>query len=280
MIRLSDEQLRQLQLIELELLLEADRICRKNGIHYTIIAGTLLGAVRNGGFIPWDDDADIAMLRPEYDRFRTVCTEELDSTRFYFQDSGCTPGYRWGYGKLRRKDTLFLREHQEQMPYEQGVFIDIFPLDAVPDSRLSRAVVNFSCFCVRKLLWSEVGRTADRSAWKRFAYRLLAKVPLATDLRMLGRMVARAGKRNSEWVRILMFPTPNRQWGYRKTWYAGSREILFEGHLFTGVSDPDSYLRFKYGDYLELPPEGARKTHPVSDIRLTAAGQRPVPEER
>ena len=280
MIRLSDEQLRRLQLTELELLLEADRICRKNGIHYTIIAGTLLGAVRNGGFIPWDDDADIAMLRSEYDRFREACSRDLDSSRFYFQDHVCTPGYRWGYGKLRRKDTLFLREFQEQMPYEQGVFIDIFPLDAIPDSRLSRAAVNFSCFCVRKLLWSEVGRVADRSARKRFAYGLLARVPLQADLRLLDRMIARAGRRDSEWVRILMFPTPNRQWGYRKTWYAGSREILFEGHLFPGVSDPESYLRFKYGDYLELPPEGERKTHPVSAIRLIAAEQTPRLEGR
>ena len=66
MVELSKEQLRQLQLIELEMLIEVDRICKKYNIHYNIIAGTLLGAVRNGGFIPWDDDADVAMLRSEY----------------------------------------------------------------------------------------------------------------------------------------------------------------------------------------------------------------------
>ena len=268
MIRLSDAQLRRLQLIELELLLETDRICRKNGIHYTIIAGTMLGAVRHGGFIPWDDDADVAMLRGEYNRFREACARDLDSSRFYFQDHICTPGYRWGYGKLRRKDTLFLREHQEHLPYEQGVFIDIFPLDPVPDSLLSRTAVNFSCFCVRKLLWSEVGRIAERSGWKRFACRLLARIPLQTDLRLLDRMIARAAKRNSEWVRILMFPTPNRQWGYRRRWYAGSRDILFEGHPFPGVADPEEYLRFKFGDFMSLPPESQRKTHPVSALRL------------
>ena len=86
MLQLDDRQLRQLQMIELEMLVEVDRICKKCGIQYNIIAGTLLGAVRHGGFIPWDDDADVAMFRPEYEKFRKACKTELDTTRFYFQD--------------------------------------------------------------------------------------------------------------------------------------------------------------------------------------------------
>ena len=170
MIQLDDKSLRTLQLIELELLQEVDRICRKCGIHYNIIAGTLLGAVRHGGFIPWDDDADVAMLRGEYERFREACRTELDTDRFYFQDHTVTPGYRWGYGKLRRKDTLFLREHQEHMPYDQGVFIDVFPLDAVPESRVGRTIVNFDCFLLRKCLWARVGKIADKSGFRRTVY--------------------------------------------------------------------------------------------------------------
>ena len=73
MIELTKEQLRQLQLIQLEMLVEVDRICKKCNIHYSIIAGTLLGAVRHGGYIPWDDDADVALLRPEYEKFRMAC---------------------------------------------------------------------------------------------------------------------------------------------------------------------------------------------------------------
>ena len=131
----DDADLRRIQLVQLDLLKEVDRICKKCGIRYNIIAGTLLGAVRHGGFIPWDDDADVAMLRREYDRFVLACQKELNTDKYYFQDHHVTPGYRWGYGKLRRKDSLFLREHQEHMPYEQGIFIDIFPLDCVPNER-------------------------------------------------------------------------------------------------------------------------------------------------
>ena len=100
---LTNDELRRVQLIQLEMLKEVDRICNLCGIHYNIIAGTLLGAVRHQGYIPWDDDADVALLREEYEKFRVACEKELDHNRFYFQDHRNTAGYRWGYGKLRRK---------------------------------------------------------------------------------------------------------------------------------------------------------------------------------
>ena len=268
MIQLDPGALRKLQMIELELLLELDRICRKHDIHYTIIAGTMLGAVRHKGFIPWDDDADVAMLRPEYERFRRICETELDAERFYFQDHTVTPGYRWGYGKLRRKDTLFLREHQEHMPYEQGVFIDVFPMDAVPGTRAGRAAVSAECFLVRKMLWARVGREADRSGFMRRVYSVIDRIPESWMLRRLDRLIARASRRESDWVRILTFPTPNREYGYLRRWYAGSSGACFEGYALPGVFAPDEYLRFKFGDYMTLPPESQRKTHPVSALRL------------
>ena len=145
MITLEEETLRKLQKTELEILIEVDRICQKNRIHYSLTGGTLLGAVRHGGFIPWDDDADISMLRSEYKKFQRACKRDLDTERFYFQDMENTPGYRWGYGKVRRKDTIFLREGQEQMPYEQGIFLDVFPRDGVLDGVIARKVHTALC---------------------------------------------------------------------------------------------------------------------------------------
>ena len=89
----------------LELLCEVRRVCELAGIRYTVIAGTLLGAVRHGGFIPWDDDADIGMFREEYEAFRRACDKYLDTSRFYFQDHTCTKGYRGGFGFRRREKT-------------------------------------------------------------------------------------------------------------------------------------------------------------------------------
>lgn len=268
MICLDDKLLRQVQLIQLEMLVEVDRICSKYGIRYNIIAGTLLGAVRHGGYIPWDDDADVALLRPEYEKFRKACKTELDKSRFYFQDHRNTKGYRWGYGKLRRKNTLFLRKNQEHMPYKQGVFIDIFPLDGVPDNYFLRSLKNFECFCVRKLLWSRVGKIAEHNFWKRQVYRLLDNIPEQYIFRYYHGMVHRAWNNQTRMVRILMFPTPNSEYGYYRNWYENSAEIEFEGRLFQGIKDYDSYLTFKFGNYMELPPIETRKTHPVSKILL------------
>lgn len=268
MVALTESQLRKLQLTEFEILEEVDRICRKHKIHYNIIAGTLLGAIRHGGFIPWDDDLDVAFLRPEYERFRQVVKTELDKSRFYFQDHRRTKGYRWGYGKLRRKNTLFLREHQEHMPYKQGVCIDIFPLDGVPDNYLLRSLQNFQCFCMRKVLWSKVGQFADKSCWKRWWYKLLAKIPEKRIWDYYGAMVVHANRRKSRMVRILMFPTPNQEYGYYRCWYENSTDTLFEGKNFQGIKDYDSYLSFKFGNYRELPPMEKRKIHPVSRIEL------------
>lgn len=268
MIQLDDKTLRELQLTELELLQEVDRICKKCNIKYNIIAGTLLGAVRHGGFIPWDDDADVALLRSEYEKFRQACKTELDTTRFYFQDHRRTPGYRWGYGKLRRKDTLFLREHQEHMPYKQGVFIDIFPLDYVPENYFCRCIHNFVCFVYRKFFWAKVGKVADKSRIKRKMYDMMDRIPEKELKSSFNWFIKWTNRKKTGWVRILTFPTPNKTYGYRTKWYEESVDTVFEGVTFRGIKDYDEYLSFKFGNYMELPPKNQRKVHPVSDIRL------------
>ena len=264
---MSPEELRAVQLTELELLCEVDRICRKRGINYRIVAGTLLGAVRHGGFIPWDDDADVAFLREEYEQFRIACETELDTSKFYFQDHRNTPGYRWGYGKLRRRGTEFVRLNQEHMPYEQGIFIDIFPYDNVPDNIISRQIHCFKCFFYRKAFWSPVGKNIA-NGFQRLVYTFLSKIPAQRLYKSFDRFVEKTNQRESEWIRILTFPTPTRNHGYRRKWAAGIRDFTFEGFQLRGVMEYDEYLTFKYGDYLTFPPENERKTHPISRLKL------------
>lgn len=265
---LSQEELRSVQLVQLEMLEEVDRICKKFDIKYNIIAGTLLGAVRHGGYIPWDDDADVALLREEYEKFRDVCETELDKSRFYFQDHRNTPGYRWGYGKLRRKNTLFLREYQEHMPYEQGIFIDIFPMDHVSDKRTIRAIQNFKLFCVRKLMWAPVGKVACKSSILRIWYRVLSIFPENKLYGIYEGLIRKYNQKKSGWVRILTFPTPNNEYGYKKKWYLKSKEIIFENRSFQGIEEYDEYLKFKFGNYMQLPPKELQKTHPVTSLQI------------
>ena len=267
-IALSDVELRQVQAVLLELLCEVRRVCDLANIRYTIIAGTLLGAVRHGGFIPWDDDADVALLRDEYEAFRTACDQFLDAERFYFQDHSNTPGYRWGYGKLRRKHSQYVVCGTEHMPYEQGIWIDIFPLDSVPEHWAGRVICNAHCFLLRKLLYSESGKSRERLMIKRGLYGILSKIPLEKLLAHYEKYVRRRNQKRTSWVRILMFPTPNRAYGYLRSWYENVSEITFEGERFSGVRDYDDYLTFKFGRYLELPPPEKRKQHRVSTLKF------------
>lgn len=262
---INDDDLRKMQLIQLEMLKEVDRICKKHSIKYSIIAGTLLGAVRHKGYIPWDDDADVAMLRKDYDKFVKISENELDKSKFYFQDHKNTYGYRWGYGKLRRKNTVFIRKGQEHMPYDSGVFIDIFPLDEVPNNKFKRKIYGYGCTCVRKMLWSEVGAKLEKNKYLRFMYKLIAKIPRDTVFKYYEKLKKVGSKNKSAWVRILTFPTPdNGEHGYRKKWYENLEDIEFEGYLFPAIKDYDEYLSFKFGNYLELPPIEQRKVHVAS----------------
>lgn len=264
---LSQDELRKLQMIELELLVEADRLCRVNHIKYSLDGGTLLGAVRHGGFIPWDDDADIIMVRDEYEKFRTACKNQLDPEKFYFQDYRDTAGYRWGYGKLRRKGTRFIRLGQEHFPYEQGVFLDVFPCDNVPENYMSRCLCNFHSYLYRKVFWSAVAVRNENSI-RKAVYWFPSKIPEKWLKTSYSKYVKKRNETNSSMVKCLTFPACNSNFGYRADWYTKTAPISFEGFAFEASEDFDGYLSFLYGDYQVLPPPEKRKIHPVSDISL------------
>lgn len=271
MIDLNQTMLKEIHEIELEMLTEVDRICKKYNIKYTIIGGTLLGAVRHGGFIPWDDDADIAMLRPEYEAFCKICNKEIDEEKFYFQNIDLTDGYRWGYSKLRRKGTVFMRENQEHMEYPQGVFLDIFPIDGTPDNLLFRQIHDFKCFCVRKILWSAVGRYSEKSIFKRIIYKLLYLIPEKQAKKLYRNLILKKNADSTKIVRTLTYPAPKKLHGYYRKWFSETAPIKFEGKIFYGVKDYEGWLSYEFGNYMELPPEGKRKAHPVTELKLLSS---------
>lgn len=275
-INLSNSELRRLQLLELDILIEFDRVCRKHGIIYTLSSGTMLGAIRHKGFIPWDDDADISMLREEYNKFAAVA-DELNPKICYFQDHNTDPEYRWGYAKLRRTGTSYVRIGQEHLKCKTGIFVDIFPLDDVPNSAVGRILQRERCFVTRKIMYSEVGRlSSSESRFMRGIYSLLSKIPVNYAFYRLEKYSKKSRNDTPNVVRTLMYDALGKKakrlkgdmrFGRPKRWFLDVAEYEFEGCKFFGPKDYDEYLTFKYGDYMRMPPENKRQQNsPVSFI--------------
>lgn len=272
---LSQDELRKMQLSQLGMIKEFDRVCRMNSITYCILAGTLLGAIRHKGYIPWDDDADIAMLREEYEKF-TVVADQMDPSICFFQDHNSDQEYRWGYGKLRRTGTTYIRTGQEHIHCKTGFFVDIFPMDDIPLCVAGQVIQNFWCFCLRKVLWSEVGKKTDSNVIRRWIYGLLAHIPTRTVFFLYHRMEEKSRNTSKNSVRILAFApfgalyrkNPLRtRYGMPKEWFLCVKEYEFEGVKLFGPADYDDFLKYMYGDYMTLPPVEQRAAHaPVSEF--------------
>lgn len=259
---ISDEQLKQLQRAELEMLVELDRICRKYHIQYSLDGGTLLGAVRHKGFIPWDDDIDVIMLRTEYFKFRKACKHDLDCGRFFLQDYRSDPGYRWGYAKLRRNDTELVRKGQERLKQHSGVFIDIFVADNVPDKYFSRRVHHFLCFLIRKTLYSEVGKYNEGNFFLRTVYCILSRIPRDRVFHVRNWLAARTNRKRTELISHYTLEYPKScRYGLPRSCFDEIVEMEFEGRMFCGFKDYHTYLSMHYGEYMKLPPEEKRIPH-------------------
>lgn len=271
---LTPEQFRRMQLTELELLAEFDRVCRKNDIKYVISDGTLLGAVRHKGFIPWDDDIDISMLREDYNRFKEH-RHELNPDICFFQDHDTDPEYRWGYGKLRRTGTKYVRVGQEHLKCQTGIFADVFPMDDAPKSLPGQILQDWFCFCMRKILWSEVARVNTTGFWKVW-FTVLSKIPVSIPFAGYALYSWKSRNASPNKVRCLSFPatgTLNKANSLRerycmpKRWFTDRAEYAFEGKQFFGTADYDSILTYTYGDYMTPPDEKGREQHsPFSEI--------------
>lgn len=273
---LTPEQFRKIQLTELDMLVEFDRVCRKHNIKYVLFGGSLLGAVRHKGYIPWDDDADIGMLREDYNKFKKYANE-MDAKVCYFQDHDTDSEYRWGYGKLRRTDTVYVRVGQEHLKCKTGIFVDVFPMDDVPKSVIGQIIQDKKVFCLRKVLWSEVAKK-NTKGFMRLWYTLLSKIPVNMIFKVYDKYAQKSNNSTPNCVRCLSFPATGKlykknpiseRYSMPKSWFLDRKEYLFEGKMFYSSRDYDTVLSYIYGDYMQLPPEDKRGQHsPFSIIKF------------
>ena len=238
--------LRKAQLRMLEILKTVDFICRKNNIPYFLESGTLLGAVRHAGYIPWDDDIDISVMLSDYTRLRKVLQEQLPAN-MVFQDTTTDPNYPMLIGKVRDTKSYFEEDYSRKLIYK-GVYIDIFPIEKIPCWKWKQFLDYMYGHCVRAL--HNYSNKTDR-----FLSALV--YPFAKILVCFTRLVNKC------------IPTNKVSYQYgRKTYFQYDlkdifplQELQFEGNLFLAPQNPDALLKVCYGNYMQIPPEEKRAVH-------------------
>lgn len=260
-----DNLLRQLQLTQLEMLKVVDQICKENDIHYSLYAGTLLGAVRHGGFIPWDDDLDICMPRDDYRKFLELWPK-VKREGYILQNKENTPNFTQSFTKIRKDHTTFLQDTDERGRYHTGIFIDIFPIDRIPDGKLKRYLFYWNCMRYQLLTREFVPQQYGRIK-KVVSQVILSIIPNGKRMqereRLLAKIVSNDYLHELETVGI---ETVNSMHiSFPSDMLDSYTTIQFEDSQFMCFTNWDDHLHCKYGNYMSLPPEEERvwKHHPI-----------------
>ena len=251
----KQQNLRTCQLKQLSILEEIDRICRKHSIGYWLDGGSLLGAVRHGGFIPWDDDIDIAMTAADARRFASVAPAELP-------DSLClqtpeTEHTREPIMKVRSLNSFYVEGSEDfTLPYCKGLFVDIFPMIDYPD--VSKAFCKrygkgmSKCYSIlhhsHQYSWRATAELFYFGA-KYIYYKWMWRMAFA--LRRCGTYMSNILINNGYGImhrRDSIFPLST---------------VEFEGKRFSAPANPDAYLTDLYRNYMEIPPKEKQKIHSV-----------------
>lgn len=256
---MSDVELRELQLSQLEILKETDKICRENNIKYYMIAGTLLGAVRHKGFIPWDLDIDIAMLRVDYDKFIKCCKKDLSSS-YFLQNYQTDIDFYPALSRICKNGTYIDWEHSKHLRCHKGIHIDIFPLDNVPDDQQMRDRQRRQLLLLDNIMVYKAAYIYDKGIfnWKAIIKRSIRFVLAPVSLRFIQGMRERVMTKYSGTETMFVCSTASR-YGYdkqvmEKSIYGDPVFLDFEEGFFPAPQMWREYLTKLYGDYMQLPP--------------------------
>lgn len=260
------EELRKIGQIQLEIMDEVHRICVEENITYYMIAGTLLGAVRHKGFIPWDLDIDIGMPREDYERFKTVCETRLKHPYAYLDYTSSRVFFR-PHALITREDTKIDLKYDCVNPklFNLGIYIDIFPLDNAPDDPQLRNAQAEQLKKFRKLKDRRIPYCYSFNRWKRYAHYAASAALAFISVRKLNQHQQDVmQKYRNEPTRCLC--SMGSQYAYTKQCmdreiYGSPVLLEFEGRQYYAPQRYTQYLTHLYGDYMQLPPEEKRKAN-------------------
>ena len=263
-------EIKQVQLCEIEILQEIDCICKKHNLEYFAIGGTALGAVRHEGFIPWDDDIDIGMARSDYEKFLKIASKELPD-EYHIQNIFTESKSPFYFTKIRKNKTKFVEYYLRDYPIHHGIFVDIFPFDAIPDNRIVEKIhfrivrMLYQLFLAKSLdtvCSSFLEQKGDfQKTYKHYVrkmlHALLRPVPKKVLFWSLDKCSRMFNKKDTKRIGHVS----------RKRLMV-DKEVLypicclsFDGFMMPVPNDYDAYLESQFGDYWSLPPEEKRYGH-------------------
>lgn len=256
--------IKEKQKIALDILIEFDLFCRNNNLRYALCYGTLLGAVRHKGFIPWDDDVDVVMPRPDYDRFLRLTRNGMNNIyKVISKDNIKNIGM--AYAKVIDTRTKLFEEIHN--PYESGIFIDVFPMDGVPDDeKEADRHFNHINSCIRKCNFKQMQMKKGRNIFTtipKYITLIFTRmtVNLAKEAEKIDSLARKYLFEKSSKVTVAVC-TCNKVCTIDKEKFTNFVELPFEGHMLFAPSNYTEWLFNTYGDYMTLPPVEKRHVHP------------------
>ena len=259
--------LRKLQLCQLHMLEEIDRICEAAGLTYYLFGGSAIGAVRHGGFIPWDDDLDIAMYRRDYELFQKIMIEH-HSDKYFLQSSETDANYPRVIVKVRLKGTVQQERSYECVDCENGVYIDVFPIDYVSHpggfGMWLRGKIVRLCFAY-KTIWcgTDNGHNMELKKALRFVVKC---IPTGWIDRLMKYVCTKDNQKPRAYSTVFLSGYGWKRQIHRSETIGKGKKIVFESGMFNAPADIDTFLRNIYGDYMILPPPEKRKAHKLTRI--------------
>lgn len=264
---MKELELEEIKTLSFEVLCGIRDVCEANGLRYSLTGGTLLGALRHKGFIPWDDDIDIMLPRPDYDRLMQIGKEQqLPFNLMCWEIQG--DAYPYPFAKACHKDTVLIEDDTEENGVPLGVYVDIFPVDGIGNHPFSSKV---RCMLFQILHGLKI--TANWTCYRKSNLRKSYYEPARYICYLLSKLLGskRIGRMLFKVISAKKFETC--RFAGRLVGDYGSREIMdrsifetmtqaaFEGEPFMIIEKADIFLRQLYGDYMQLPPVEKRVTH-------------------
>ncbi len=259
---ISSQECKQIMLQILDVI---DEICKEHGLKYYLSGGTLIGAIRHRGFIPWDDDIDLVLFREDFEKLRKILAEQTKYPQYTLLDLN-TEGFVYPFLKLTNNHTV---AKQGDTKVQHGIWVDIFPLDAVPNNAVIRYLFLKKCQLYRDIALSAI---TDFTGIKIFSIKGIAKLCLgfigkSVGVKRIARMTEKHmqkynGMRNANFVGCNYSPYIMREFLPSEI-VKPDTEVDFESKKYLSFKNWDIYLKRLFNDYMTLPPVEKRKTHNV-----------------